>query len=29
MAGDIQEMVDALNLAENTERLKEGGLNKA
>lgn len=26
MNGDIQEMVEALNLAENAERLKEGGL---
>lgn len=26
MNGDIQEMIDALNLAENAERLKEGGL---
>ena len=26
MDGDIQAMVDALNLAENSERLKEGGL---
>jgi peptide chain release factor 1 len=26
MNGDLQEMIDALNLAENAERLKEGGL---
>ena len=26
MDGDIQQMIDALNLAENAERLKEGGL---
>lgn len=26
MSGDIQPMIDALQLAENTERLKEGGL---
>ncbi|MGQ0829689.1 MAG: peptide chain release factor 1 [Bacteroidota bacterium] len=26
MNGDIQEMIDALQLAENTERLKEGGV---
>jgi peptide chain release factor 1 len=26
LGGEIQEVVDALNLAENTERLKEGGL---
>jgi peptide chain release factor 1 len=26
MNGDIQEMIDALNLAENAERLKEGGV---
>jgi peptide chain release factor 1 len=26
MDGDIQPMIDALNLAENAERLKEGGL---
>lgn len=26
MDGDIQEMIDALNLAENAERLKEGGI---
>lgn len=26
MDGDIQQMIDALNLAENSERLKEGGI---
>ena len=26
MDGDIQAMIDALQLAENTERLKEGGM---
>jgi peptide chain release factor 1 len=26
MSGDIQPMIDALQLAENAERLKEGGL---
>ncbi|MEN8696289.1 MAG: peptide chain release factor 1, partial [Bacteroidia bacterium] len=26
MNGDIQEIIDALKMAENTEKLKEGGL---